>query len=116
VIAKRAKGLSGFFYSCVDVVMVRKVALKERVEEDEGLSKADRAPAVEHQVRGVAMRGSKQHRNTLLDAELTILFLALFLFSTRFYYQLSSDVTVIASSAQRIAYSKTVALDSQYAF
>ena len=35
--------------------MVLKAAVKERAEVGEGLSTADRAPAVEHQVRGVAV-------------------------------------------------------------
>ena len=35
--------------------MVREVAVKERAEVDEGLGKADRAPAVQHQVRSVAV-------------------------------------------------------------
>jgi hypothetical protein len=43
-IAKRAKGFGGFLDSCVHAEVVRKAAVKERAEIDEGLGKADLSP------------------------------------------------------------------------
>jgi len=54
-IAKSTKSHGRLLESSVHVVMAREVAVEERAEVDGGLGEAERAPAVQHQVRGVTV-------------------------------------------------------------